>query len=202
MSAATETLARLHQAAVSCHAAGEAVRAADMFRGILALDPAHGPALNSLCGNLVREGRREDALALITGALRQGAGQAMLHRIRADLLRQLLRYDEAVEEADRAVAADPGDHQSLMFRSTVHYDRLALAAAGADAAQGGRGGAGLRGGASPARRARPATWPIPRGLGRIRLERAHPHGPAADPAEIPAAPASGAGAASRWGRAR
>jgi predicted TPR repeat methyltransferase len=89
------------------------VAAADLYRRILELDPAHAAAVHFSGVLAHQEGRSEEAIALIERSLQLEPDHADWHSNLAIVLKDRLRVDEALAACRRAIAIDP-DHANAL----------------------------------------------------------------------------------------
>ncbi len=82
----------------------------------------------------------ERAYEALTRAIESGGGLPVLFAQRALAAREVGRYDQALDDADRALALDPENARFRYLRATIHALRGDEAAAAADARAACRGG--------------------------------------------------------------
>lgn len=118
-----------HNRAVSLMQSGRPADAEQEFARLVALKPGDPNSLASLGICLCAQGKHDGALAALDQAIALGAGDASLHRTRAEALRNLKRPAEALTSFDRAIAAGE-DAESRVGRGmlllSMHRDSDAL----------------------------------------------------------------------------
>ena len=96
---------------------------------LLAAAPHHPDALHLAGIVAFRQGRPEEALALIEQAIALGIDTPLYLRNVCEVYRTLGRLDDALAAAQRATALAPHDPLCLHNQSIIHYHRLELDAA-------------------------------------------------------------------------
>jgi tetratricopeptide (TPR) repeat protein len=104
---AQQTPAALLAKAVSHHKTGDLDRAESIYHTVLSSHPGHSHALTLLGTLYLQRGDRAKGIALIERSLAMNPYQPMAHNSRANALKELERYEEALEDYDRAVTLDP-----------------------------------------------------------------------------------------------
>jgi tetratricopeptide (TPR) repeat protein len=112
-------LAELLGQAIALHRHGQFDLAAEIYREILVLAPAHFDALQLLGAVELQAGRAAQALALFDRALGVRTDFPDLHANRGLALKVLGRLDEALASLDRAVALNPRHAETRSNRGTV-----------------------------------------------------------------------------------
>ena len=112
--------------------AGKLGEAERVFRKVIETDPAHAPALHALALLRHRQGRRDEAIALLEQGAHGHDTDAGLFNNLGNMLREAGRGADAAHAYRRAVAQDPG-HLSAQFNLAA----LLLAAGDAGGAQAG-----------------------------------------------------------------
>src|SRR5580692_11682037 len=101
------SIRELYDQASAAHRAGKLAQAEDLYRRILAADPASFAAQHMLGVLAAQTGRNDDALALIAAALKIKPGDAGALVNYANVLSLKGRFAEAVAAYDRALAVRP-----------------------------------------------------------------------------------------------
>lgn len=94
-------------AAVALHQSGQINAAADAYRRILEQSPDDSNALHLLGVTSLQSGKPEQAVELIRRAIDVRPNVGVYHLNLAAALRALRRIDEAIAEAEKAIALDP-----------------------------------------------------------------------------------------------
>src|SRR5688572_28081775 len=94
-------------AAVALHQSGRIEDAAAAYRAILAQNPNDPNALHLLGVTAMQSGRPTEAVDLISRAIAAQANVGTYHLNLAAALRMLRRIDDAIAEAEKAIALDP-----------------------------------------------------------------------------------------------
>jgi tetratricopeptide (TPR) repeat protein len=95
----------------------------------LALAPEHAGALHLLGVVGFRQGRIEEAAALMERSIAASPETALYHRNICEVYRSLGRYEDALTAGHRAVALTPRDPHCYHNLGVLHYHRLELDAA-------------------------------------------------------------------------
>jgi hypothetical protein len=95
----------------------------------LALGPEHAGALHLLGVVGFRQGRVEEAAALMERSIAASPETALYHRNICEVYRSLGRYDDALAAGHRAVGLTPRDPHCYHNLGVLHYHRLELDAA-------------------------------------------------------------------------
>ena len=96
--------------AVCLDALDDSVGAVAAFEAVLAIDPAHVPALRALAPLYAKSGQHEALIAMHQGeaaATREPRRRAVAHARAAEILEQVDRIDEAMTEHEHALALTP-----------------------------------------------------------------------------------------------
>lgn len=99
--------------ALALHGEGRTGDAANLYRAVLTIDPAHAVALHNLGVLRAGEGRASDAIDLIRRATEADPSSAAAHANLASLLAGQGRPDEARAAYERALELEPG-HQGAL----------------------------------------------------------------------------------------
>jgi len=100
--------------AMTLHRAGRLAEAETVYRRIIAAKPDHFDSLHLLGVVLHQKGDHGGAVRQIDAALMLNAHSAAAHSNRGSALKELKRYDEALESYDRALAIRP-EHPEVLF---------------------------------------------------------------------------------------
>ena len=106
-SASSQLVASRLEQGLSAHGAGDIERALKAYREVLAVAPAHAPALNLLGTGLLQLGRTREALPFLERAALQQRNDANLMANVAQAYLALERYDEARESFRKASRIAP-----------------------------------------------------------------------------------------------
>lgn len=118
--------------AIRCHQAGELPRAEQLYRQILAAEPAQADALHLLGLVALQSGRAQEGISLVRDSLRINPQQADVHSNLAIALDQQGDVAGAVASWREAVRCRPGDAELLcrMAGALKKQGNVAAAAAG------------------------------------------------------------------------
>ncbi len=111
------------QIAAEYERAGKLGEAERLLRHILDAHPTQADALHMMGIVVFRQGRREEALEFMEGALRHGVDTPLYLRNICELYRTLWRHDEALAAAQRAVMLAPSDPLCLHNLAIIHSER-------------------------------------------------------------------------------
>jgi hypothetical protein len=100
-------MAELFDRAVAFHSEGRLAEAEQLYRRVLAADPANAVVLINLGHVLNGQRQFAPALAAYDRAFALDSSHTVLHLVRGDLLQQLLRYEEALESYHRFLGHAP-----------------------------------------------------------------------------------------------
>jgi len=146
-------LALLYHQAFDCHRRGDLAGAERLCEQMLAAKSDYFEALNMLGALRLRQGRHEEALALIEGALKIDRRCVPVISNYADILNALGRWEDALQNYDRLLVLAPGDAHALNQRGIAlrrlgrpadavrSFDRALLAQPDFPAALSNRGAA-------------------------------------------------------------
>jgi tetratricopeptide (TPR) repeat protein len=98
----------------ACHEQGRLADADQMYRAVLARNPAHAEALLCLGALRLQQGRPQEALSLTAQALETAPRSAEAHSNLGTALSLLGRHDEAIASYQAAIACDP-DHAEAHY---------------------------------------------------------------------------------------
>ena len=94
-------------------AAGDAVRAEDIFRQLVDMAPDNGAVIGGLARALIAAERPDEARALLDAAPEAAAKDPAIARARSALaLAEIARPGTDTSEYERRIAADPDDHEA------------------------------------------------------------------------------------------
>jgi protein O-GlcNAc transferase len=93
--------------AIELQSSGQTAAAAELFRAVLAADPANGPAHYSLGLIEWQAGRTTDALRICETGVAAAPAFVPMHHLHGTVLQGLGRHDEALQAYDRALALQP-----------------------------------------------------------------------------------------------
>lgn len=111
------------QIAAEFERAGKLQEAERLLRHVLEAHPTQADALHLMGIVVFRQGRREEALGFMEGALRHGVDTPLYLRNICELYRTLWRHDEALAAAKRAVVLAPSDPLCLHNLAIIHSER-------------------------------------------------------------------------------
>ncbi|MBI5508807.1 MAG: tetratricopeptide repeat protein [Deltaproteobacteria bacterium] len=110
-----------------CHDEDDALAdAVEILEHAVALDPEHDGAELALATALHARGHAQDALGRVERVLKRGNGQAQGLVLRASILADLGRHEDATRDMERAVRIAP-------YAGMVHLDAARIFAAAGDA---------------------------------------------------------------------
>src|ERR1700722_16235587 len=92
--------------AVSFHKAGDLDRAQSAYEKVLEFDPAHTGAMTLLGTLYLQRGKVSEGLELINKSLARNPYQPLAFNSRANALKDMHRYSEALADYDRAIGLD------------------------------------------------------------------------------------------------
>jgi tetratricopeptide (TPR) repeat protein len=124
--AAPVPIKELIQIAADYDRAGKPRLAYRTLMHVLKVAPQQPDALHIAGLSAFRLGHEQQALALISRAVRVGPDTALYLRNLCEIYRSLGRMDEALQAAQRAAALSPNDPLCLHNQSIIHYHRLEL----------------------------------------------------------------------------
>jgi cellulose synthase operon protein C len=95
----------------------------DSLRAVVALDPKDAEARLKLARLLVLNNADSDALALIDAAAAGGGQEGKLLGLKSVVLLKLNERDQAAQQANKALAADPGNVDALMALARIQAEK-------------------------------------------------------------------------------
>jgi tetratricopeptide (TPR) repeat protein len=96
--------------------------AQDVFGEVLSVNPQHARALLGMAAAKYFDGTPE-AMELVQSSLETNPDYAPARVFRGRLLADLEKYDEAIEEVERALATNPESLEALSVLAGIHYVR-------------------------------------------------------------------------------
>jgi Flp pilus assembly protein TadD len=102
--------------AISLHQQGQLVQAEASYRQHLEIDPSNADALHLLGVIAYQTGHYQDAVELISKAIRHASDIASYHSNLGNVLQELKQFDSAVVCYDKAIQLNPKDIKSLKYK--------------------------------------------------------------------------------------